>query len=179
MISLKHFFNKYIKVKNSKIHGKGVYAKIDIAKGTKIIEYLGKKITKEKSQQIYDKQLELHKKNPQKTGSVYIFDVCETHDLDGDVWWNRAKLVNHSCSPNCEALTEDDGMIALYALKYIKKGEELSFNYGYNVECYLDHVCKCGSKNCVGHIVAKDQWGELKKKLKENQNAQKDFKKNH
>lgn len=179
MVSFKHFFNPHIKVKNSQVHGRGVYAKKDISKGTRIIEYLGKKITKEESQRIYDRQLELHKKNPSKTGSVYIFDADEHHDLDGDVWWNLAKLVNHSCSPNCEALTEDDGTIALYATKNIKKGTELNFNYGYDVECYEDHICRCGSKNCVGHIVVKSQWSELKKRLKDKQNMQEEFKHNH
>ena len=179
MVSFKHFFNPYIKVKNSKIHGKGVYARKDITKGTRIIEYLGIKISKEDSEKIYEKQLELHKKNPSKTGSVYIFDVDEHHDLDGDVWWNRAKLVNHSCSPNCEALTEDDGTIALYSMKNIKKGDELFFNYGYTVDTYEDHPCRCGSKNCVGHIVAKDQWSKLKKLLKEKQEKQHEFEKKH
>lgn len=179
MVSFKHFFNSNIKVKNSSIHGRGVYARKDLVKGTRIIEYLGRKITKDESQKIYDKQLELHKKNPTKTGSVYIFDVDENHDLDGDVWWNRAKLVNHSCAPNCESLTEDNGTIALYAVKNIKKGEELSFNYGYTVDTYEDHTCRCGSKNCVGHIVVKSQWGKLKKLLKEKQNNQEEFKEHH
>lgn len=179
MVSFKHFFNPHIKVRNSKIHGKGVYARKDIAKETRIIEYLGKKITKDESEKIYEKQLELHKKNPHNTGSVYIFDVDENHDLDGDVWWNLAKLINHSCSPNCESLTEEDGIIALYALRNIKKGEELSFNYGYDVEHYEDHLCKCGSKNCVGHIVVESQWGDLKNKLKDKQKEQLNFKKSH
>lgn len=179
MVSFKHFFNPYIKVKSSKVHGKGVYAKKDIEKGTRIIEYVGRKITKEESDRIYNKQLELHKKNPTKTGSVYIFNASETHDLDGDVWWNLAKLVNHSCSPNCEALTEDDGTIALYAKKKIEKGTELNFNYGYDAECYEDHPCRCGSKNCVGHIVAKDQWTKLKTLLKDNQKNKEEFKHNH
>ena len=178
MVTLKHFFNPYVRVRNSKIHGRGVYAKKNIHKGTRIIEYVGKKISKEKSNQIYEKQLELHKKNPNNTGSVYIFDVDENHDLDGDVWYNRAKLVNHSCSPNCEALTEDNGIIALYAKKNIRKGDELSFNYGYHVDCHEDHPCRCGSKNCVGHIVAKDQWSELKKRLKDKQKEQAKFKMN-
>ena len=179
MVSFKHFFNPYIKVKNSQIHGRGVYAKKDIPKGTRIIEYIGRVITKEESQKIYDRKIEIYKKDKSKSSAVFIFNANETHDLDGDVWWNLAKLVNHSCSPNCEALSEDDGTIALYSMKNIKKGEELNFNYGYDAECYEDHPCWCGSKNCVGHIVAKDQWSELKKLLKNKQNNQEEFKHNH
>ncbi|MFW5704611.1 MAG: SET domain-containing protein [Nanoarchaeota archaeon] len=157
---LSHFVNPYIKLKNSKIHGKGIYAKKDIKKGTEIIEYLGKKISKEKSDEIYEEQFERHKNNPEKDGSVYTFTLDDKHDLDGNVWWNLAKYINHSCNPNCES-EDGDGKIIIRAIKNIKKGEELSFNYGYDVENYKDHPCLCGSKNCVGHIVAQDQWKKL------------------
>jgi hypothetical protein len=46
------------------------------------------------------------------------------------------------------------------------KGEELTYDYGYNMEHFLDHPCKCGSKNCVGYIVREDQRKKVKKLLK-------------
>ncbi len=160
--NLKHFFNEYIKVRRSKIHGNGVYAKRNIKKGTKIIDYIGKKITHEQSEVLYEKMLKIHKKNP-KRASVYTFTIDDKYDLDGDVWWNLAKFFNHSCDGNCESMQEDDNTISLYALKNIKKGQELTFNYGYGVDNYKDHPCKCYSKNCVGYIVAQDQWKKLEK----------------
>ena len=160
--NLKHFFNPYIRVRNSKIHGKGVYARCDIKKGTKIIEYLGKKITHAESEKLYEKMFERHKKNPKKYASVYTFTLDENYDLNGGVWWNLAKFMNHSCSGNCESVMEEDGTIVVYALKKIKKGDELVYNYGYEVENWEDHPCRCGSKRCVGHIVNEIQWDKLK-----------------
>lgn len=161
--NLKHFFNKYIKVRNSKIHGKGVYARVDIKKGTKIIEYLGRKITHVQSEKLYEKMLEKHKKNPEKFASVYTFTLNDEYDLDGGVWWNLAKFMNHSCNGNCESVSEDDGSIAVYTLKNVKKGDELVYNYGYDVENWEDHPCRCGSRQCVGYIVNEEQWPKLKK----------------
>ena len=158
----KHFINPYIKVGKSFIHSKGVFARKNIKKGTRIVEYLGREITHQESELLYDKMLENHKQNP-KYASVYTFSIDDEKDLDGDVWWNLAKYINHSCNPNCESMMEEDDTIALYAIRDIKKGEELSFNYGYDVESFKDHPCYCGSKNCVGYIVNEEQWDELEK----------------
>lgn len=161
--NLKHFFNPYIKVRNSKIHGKGVYARKDIKKGTKIIEYLGRKITHAQSEKLYERMFELHKKNPEKYASVYTFTLDDKYDLDGGVWWNLAKFMNHSCSGNCESVSEEDGTITVYTIKNVKKGSELVYNYGYDVDNWEDHPCRCGSKRCVGAIVSEDQWSKLEK----------------
>jgi len=165
---LKHFVNPFIIVKNSGIHSMGVFARKNIKKGTRIIEYLGREITHQESELLYDKMLSQHKKNPNKP-SVYTFSIDNEKDLDGDVWWNLAKYINHSCNPNCESIMEEDNTIALFALRDIKEGEELSFNYGYDVDSWEEHPCYCGSKNCVGHIVSEEQWDkleELKNKIK-------------
>jgi SET domain-containing protein len=161
--NLKHFFNPYIKVRKSKIHGSGVYAKKNIKKGTKIIDYLGLKITHKESEKLYEEMLAKHKKNPKKNASVYTFTLDDNFDLNGDVWWNLAKYFNHSCNGNCESCSEEDGTITIYSLTNIKKGEELTYNYGYGVDNYKDHPCKCGSYNCVGYIVSQDEWKKLEK----------------
>lgn len=162
---LKHFLNPFIKVKNSGIHSRGVFAKRDIPEGTRIIEYVGREITHAESDALYQKLYEEHQKDPSKA-SVYTFTLDDEKDLDGGVWWNLARFINHSCSPNCESLTDDDDSIGIYALEDIKKGEELTFNYGYDVETWEDHPCRCGSANCVGYIVAESQWNDLKKMIR-------------
>ena len=154
----------YIEVKNSEIHHKGIFAKTDIPKKTKIIEYLGKIVSKTGSNKIADKTAEEAEKNSEK-GSVYIFNLNKKQDIDGNVEWNTARLINHSCNPNCE--TEgDDEEIWITSIKDIKKGEEITYNYGYNLPEYEDHKCKCNSKNCVGYIINEEIWPKLFKKLK-------------
>ena len=87
-------------------------------------------------------------------------------DLDGNFEWNTARLVNHSCEPNCEAQIDEELKIWLVSLRDIGQGEELSFNYGFDLEDYGKHPCRCKSKKCVGYIVGEDYWPKLRKKLK-------------
>ena len=51
--------------------------------------------------------------------------------------------------------------------KNIKKGDELSYDYGYvfDVDDYQDHICKCGSSNCIDYIISQDDWEKYKKHL--------------
>lgn len=150
-------------VRNSDIHGRGVYATQDIDTETEIIEYIGEIIDKEESERRAWAQAE----HAEATGdaAVYIFTLDEQWDIDGNVPWNTARLINHSCEPNCEAWIVGQG-IMIYSLKPIKKGEELTFDYGFDVECYEDHPCRCGRDGCVGYIVSREQWGELRDRLK-------------
>jgi SET domain-containing protein len=148
-------------VRDSSIHGRGVYATRAIKKDEKIIEYVGELIDKEES----DRRAHIQAERAEKHGdaAVYIFTVDDDYDLDGNLPWNTARLINHSCEPNCEAWI--DGMrIFIHALRAIKPGEELSFDYGFDVDTWEDHPCRCGKKSCVGHIVSRTQWAELEKK---------------
>ena len=78
--------------------------------------------------------------------------------------FNKARLINHSCNPNCEVLDESKSEIWITATTNIKKNEELSYDYGFSFDCnYKDHICKCGSKNCVGFIVREGSRWRLKK----------------
>jgi len=158
--------HELILVKESKIHHKGVFAKKDISKGTKIIEYIGDKISKEESDRRADEQLARAEKNPDFEGLVYIFELNDEYDIDGNVPENDAKYINHSCNPNCE-IDSDNEHIWVVAKKDIKEGEELFYNYGYDMEDFEDHPCLSGSENCIGYIVAEEHWPEIKKKLEE------------
>ena len=99
--------------------------------------------------------------------------TVETHDLDGDVDDNDPKYINHSCNPNCE-VDIIDGKVWLDTIKDIKKGEELSFNYGFDIDKenpydFKKHPCRCGSQKCVRYILCEDEWPKAKELLeKEN-----------
>jgi hypothetical protein len=156
--------SKYIKVKTSSIHNKGVFASRFIPKGTRIIEYVGEKITKKESEKRAWKVIDSSKKNPE-LGAVYIFDLNSRYDIDGNVPYNTARFINHSCNPNCETELIDNH-IWIVALRDINEGEELTYNYGYDLDNFQEHPCRCGSPNCIGYIVAEEHWPELKKILK-------------
>lgn len=160
--------NAFCEIRRSVIHGQGVFARRNIPKGTKILEYRGELIDKEESNR---RGLELFEES-KKTGgaAVYIFDLNETHDLDGNKPWNPARLVNHSCAPNCEMVNEDDRLF-LYSLREMRKGEELTFDYGYDIEHFLDHPCRCGASECVGYIVSRAQWPKLRRMLNRSRKA--------
>ncbi|MGV3660266.1 MAG: SET domain-containing protein [Prosthecobacter sp.] len=157
-------------VKSSSIHNRGIFARRDIPKDEAIIEYFGEKITKAESQRRGDA---LHAKSKRTGGAaVYIFTLNKRHDLDGAKGRNPARYINHSCAPNCEAFI-GRGRIWIHALRDIKAGEELTYNYGFDVDTWEDHPCCCGSERCVGYIVAEDQWPKLLKKM---QKLEKDVK---
>lgn len=154
---------KLWELRGSSIHQQGMFARKDIPAGEKIIEYLGERVSKDESTR---RCLEWEEKARKKgEGLVYVFDLNEEYDLDGNIEDNPAKYVNHSCDENCEAINEED-RIFIYSKKDIEKGEELSFDYGYDLEHFLDHPCRCGSEKCVGYIVAKDSRRKLKQLLK-------------
>ncbi|WP_411844851.1 SET domain-containing protein-lysine N-methyltransferase [Roseibacillus persicicus] len=159
--------SEWVEVRGSEIHGRGVYAACDIPEDTEIIEYVGEPIDKEESERRAWAQMA--KAETDGDAAVYIFTLNDDWDLDGSVEWNTARLINHSCDPNCVAYTEegeDEDRIVIYALRDIEAGEELSFDYGFDLECYEDHPCRCGSPNCIGYIVSQEQWPELRKLLK-------------
>ena len=149
---------KLYRVKKSNIDKRGLYASKNIKTGEKIIEYIGRLIGK--------KEAETNSKFDNKK-DIYLFNINEKWDLDGDYPWNTARLINHSCNPNCEV--EGKGLkLWISAIKDIKKGEELSYDYGfsYSKEDLKNFVCKCGSVNCCGYIVREPSRWRINKRFK-------------
>jgi SET domain-containing protein len=149
-------------VRHSEIHGRGLFAKKRIPAGTHIIEYVGEKIDKDEANERGWAQMDQSKETGE--AAVYIFTLDDEWDIDGNVPENAARLINHSCDPNCEAFV-DDGTIWIAALRDIGKDEELFFNYGFDLETFEEHPCRCGSEKCVGYIAGEEYWPELMKKL--------------
>ena len=144
---------KLYKIKKSKIDKNGLYANKNINKGAKIIEYKGKIITVKQSE------------NNQKFDNrkaIYLFNINKKFDLDGDFKFNVARLINHSCDPNCEVF--GSGMkVWVYAMRNIKKGEELSYDYGFSFDSdFKQFPCNCGSNNCAGYIVREGSRWRIK-----------------
>jgi uncharacterized protein len=148
-------------VKSSSIHSHGVFAARDIPFETYIIEYLGERITKEESERRAQARLRQSKKTGE--AAVYIFTLNDEWDLDGSMPGNTARLINHSCDPNCEAWQDEEDRLWIAAIRPIKKNEELTFNYGFDLENWAEHPCRCGSEKCVHYIVDQQYWPELAK----------------
>jgi SET domain-containing protein len=142
---------KRIRVAPSRIAGKGLFAAIDLKQGMRIIQYLGERITRQESERRLAED------------NVYIFELNEHYALDGKSPKNLARYINHSCDPNCEV--ENTGRtIWIVAARNIQEGEELSYDYGYEVKNYEDNPCNCGAKNCCGYILARQYWGLIKRR---------------
>ena len=151
---------KLYRIKKSNIdrNGRGLYATKDIKVGTRIIDYVGKIITKKKS----DESEKFDNSKP-----IYLFNLNNKFDLDGSGSSNTARLINHSCSNNCDY--EGQGLkLWVVSIKDIKKGEELTCDYGFAYEKsdYHKFPCRCGSNNCCGFIIREQSRWRLNKKFK-------------
>lgn len=158
-------------IRSSEIHGRGVYATRKIAAEELILEYVGELVDKEESGRRGTRQQK--RAGTSGDAAVYIFNLTKKYDIDGDVPWNTARLINHSCEPNCEAWQRGK-RIFIHALEEIEAGEELTFDYGFDVECHEDHPCRCGRDGCVGYIVSREQWDALDVKLGRGKFAEKE-----
>jgi len=143
--------NPWYVVRRSKIHGKGVFARRDIPKGTRIVEYLGDRISHKEA----DDRYEGHDPNDNHT---FLFIVDRRTVIDGGVKGNDARFINHSCDGNCESEIEK-GRVYIEAIKDIRKGEELGYDYqiGRSKEDppNVDEIyaCRCGSPKCRGTML--------------------------
>lgn len=140
-----------LELRSSTIHGTGVFARIPIGRGIKLIEYVGRRISKAESFRLCQENNE------------YIFEIDSETDLDGNIPENPARFINHGCTPNCEAVNED-GRIWVYTKKRIPAGAEISFNYGYDLQDCEEHPCYCGAPGCIGVILAAELHEDYQKR---------------
>jgi uncharacterized protein len=137
----------------SPIQGRGAFASCRIPKGTRIIEYKGQRITQEEANDRYnDDGMERH--------HTFLFSVNDVTVIDAGVNGNDARFINHSCTPNCEAV-EYHGRIFIEAICTIQSGEELTYDYclerdgHYKREWDTLYACRCGTPNCRGILLVK------------------------
>ncbi len=150
----------WIVARRSAIHGHGVCAARDIPDGTPIVEYTGQRITKAESARRELRRLARLRRGGD--GCVYIFNLNRRHDVDGRASRHVARLINHSCAPNCRSEIRR-GRIWIVARRDIPAGAELTFDYGFGFEEWRLHPCRCGAARCPGFIVAADQRWRLRR----------------
>ena len=140
-------------VRNSAIHGRGVFAIAPIPKGTRLIEYTGETIT----WRVADRR---YADDGERGYHTFLFDIDGKKVIDAAVGGNASRWINHGCAPNCQAVGEGD-RIFIEAIRSIKPGAELVYDYGFVFEerhtpaLKARYRCLCGAKTCRGTMVAK------------------------
>jgi SET domain-containing protein len=140
-------------VRNSYIHGRGVFAARYIRKGTRIVEYTGERIGNDEADRRYDD-------TRMKRHHTFLFALDSKTVIDGaiETGGGDASYINHSCEPNCEAVITGK-KIFIHALHGIEPGTELAYDYQYertgknDAELEKFYVCRCGAPNCRGSIM--------------------------
>ncbi len=133
-------------VRESGVHGKGVYAARPIPEGETVLEYKGEIIT-------WRKALARHPHDPVQPNHTFYFHLDDGHVIDAKHSLAPAKWINHSCNPNLEACQEGK-RVFLKALRNICPGEELFYDYALMIEGRKtakdkkDHACLCGASDC-------------------------------
>lgn len=149
---------KKIVARLSSIHGNGVFADEQIRKGDRIVRYKGTLRTHKEVDRLYGEQDE--------NGHTFLFTLNDEYVIDANEGGNVARWINHSCDPNCESVIEENDKgkahkdkVFIEAIRDIKPGEELTYNYGivleerYTAKLKKLWECRCGSKKCTGTML--------------------------
>lgn len=151
MSAAEHAVQPLVEVRASPLHGLGVFALQRIEAGTRVIEYLGERISHAAADRRYE-----HKSATDSHTFLFIAD--DTTVIDAGVGGNEARFVNHCCDPNCESVIEGS-RVFLDAIRTIAPGEELSYDYQIRREPDdppdIDSVfaCHCGLPRCRGTMM--------------------------
>jgi hypothetical protein len=140
-----------IEVRNSDVHGRGVFAVAPIKKGTRILEYLGDRISHDAA----DARYEDHDENDNHT---FLFIVDKHTVIDAGFRGNDARFINHQCEGNCESVIQNR-RVFIDAVRDIAPGQELGYDYEIGRDKddppNVDEIyaCRCGSEKCRGTML--------------------------
>jgi uncharacterized protein len=140
-----------IEARDSGIHGRGVYAVTPIRKGTRVIEYVGERISHAEADRRYVLKGD-------DDGHTFLFIASNRTVIDAGVNGNDARFINHSCNPNCETVIEGS-RVFIDAIRNIRPGEELAYDYQLTWESTDDpaelalYACRCGAQRCRGTML--------------------------
>ncbi|HVO94242.1 MAG TPA: SET domain-containing protein-lysine N-methyltransferase [Terriglobales bacterium] len=152
--SLKKKTRRYA-VRQSPIHGRGVFALTLIPRKTRVIEYKGDLITDAQADRRYSR---MHAHSPH----TMLFSVDDGLVIDATRRGNSARWINHSCQPNCE-IDEKNHRVFIKALRNIRPGEELTYDYNLQIgerhtkAAKRDHACFCGARGCRGTMLGEEE----------------------
>jgi uncharacterized protein len=140
-----------LRIRRSPVHGRGAFATRMIRKGTRIIEYLGERISHREADRRYAARDE-------GDGHTLLFVVDRGVVIDAAVAGNEARFINHGCDPNCESVI-DDRRVFIEAIRTIQPGEELKYDYSIGrdrddpPDIDLVFACRCGAPLCRGTML--------------------------
>ena len=140
-----------LEVRRSKVHGMGVFAIGTIAKGTRLIEYVGERVSHKEADRRYEDK-------DASDNHTFLFIVDSRTVIDAGVEGNDARFFNHSCDPNCESVIENK-RVYIEATREIQSGDELTYDYQIQREAEdppdIDEVfaCRCGVAQCRGTML--------------------------
>ena len=140
-------------IRDSPMQGLGAFATRAIPADTRLIEYAGQRLTPDEAEARYpDVEGERH--------HTFLFAIDDDVVIDAAFEGNEARFINHSCEPNCDAVIED-GRIWIETIRDVAAGEELAYDYAYELEerhspaAKRRYPCYCGAARCRGTILAK------------------------
>ena len=144
-------------VRSSPVHGRGVFARVSIRKGERLLEYRGRRISEERADDLYPD-------DESKPAHTFLFLLDDGTVIDANVSGNSARWINHSCDPNCETEEDENGRVWIDATRSIRPGEELFYDYNLVLDEPLTAIlreryrCLCGSANCRGTLFGKRRY---------------------
>ena len=141
----------YFLIRRSRVHGRGAFALRRIRKGTRIVEYLGERVSHREADRRYQDR-------DTRDNHTFLFIVDARTVIDAGAGGNEARFINHSCNPNCETVIEAK-RVYIEAIRTIKPGEELSYDYQLarspddppDVDAI--YACRCGQPECRGSML--------------------------
>jgi hypothetical protein len=156
--------SELIEVRRSDVHGLGVFAAKRIPKGTRIIEYVGERVSHDEADRRYEEK-------DANDSHTFLFIVDSKVVIDAGVDGNDARFFNHSCDPNCES-TVEKRRVYIEAIRDIEPGAELTYDYQIHREDddpdNIDEVfaCRCGFAQCRGTMLWPTERKAKRKKAK-------------
>lgn len=138
-----------VDVRDSHIHGLGVFAREALPKGGTVGFYDGRRYTARQIAKVdWNEKL------------TYLFGLSDGTTIDGGEGGNATRHLNHACAPNCEAVEEEDEKgkikVRIVTLKRVRAGQELFIDYCLTADASAspdDYACQCGARSCRGTML--------------------------
>lgn len=151
VLVLIHSYMRRFIVRQSSVHGKGLFALMPLREGERLIEYKGTVKTWRAATRDW--------RRSGAPGHTFFFGLSSGRVIDGGSGGNSARWLNHACDANCQAV-EEDGRVFIYVARDIQAGDEIFISYDLDIApdadeaTRLDYICRCGSVRCRGTMLA-------------------------